>query len=209
MRARCRTITSTAAGVPRRRRLPLEREVRHRCLRRLPIHAGRCWRLGNTQINSALFGGYASCSADGGFTADAVVGGGYNGYRVRGIDFGTVDRSQSQPSGGQFSAALNPGYDWQAGKFTFGPITGGNTPTRALPALPENGADSLDLAVGQQNVNSLRTTLGGRVAYTWNGGPSQISLYPEVRMFWQHEFLNKPANISSSLDWEIGPDLRL
>ncbi len=160
---------------------------------------------GNTQINSALFGGYASY-ADGGFTADAVVGGGYNGYRVRrGIDFGTVDRlAKSQPSGGQFSAALNLGYDWQVGKFTFGPIIGGQYTYAGIAGFTENGADSLDLAVGQQNVNSLRTTLGGRVAYTWNV-TSQISLIPEVRMFWQHEFLNNPRNISSSLDGGSGP----
>lgn len=160
---------------------------------------------GNTQINSALFGGYASYT-NGGFTADSVIGGGYNGYRVRrGIDFGTVDRlAKSQPNGGQFSAALNLGYDWQAGGFTFGPIVGAQYSYAGIGGFTENGADSLDLAVGQQNVNSLRTTLGGRVAYTWNI-TQHVALIPEVRMFWQHEFLNNPRNISSALDGGSGP----
>jgi outer membrane autotransporter protein len=160
---------------------------------------------GSTQINSALFGGYATYDADG-FYADAVVGGGYNGYRARrGIDFGSVDRTaRSQPNGGQFNAALNLGYDWEINKFTFGPIAGVQYTYAGIAPFTEDGADSLNLRVAQQNANSLRTTFGGRVAYTWNITET-IALIPEVRMFWQHEFLNNPRNISSALDGGSGP----
>jgi fibronectin-binding autotransporter adhesin len=159
----------------------------------------------NTQINSALFGGYATYS-QGGFYADAVVGGGYNGYRVRrGINFSTIDRTaRSQPNGGQFNASLNLGYDWEVGKFTFGPIAGVQYAYAGIAPFSETGADSLDLRVAQQNVNSMRTTFGGRVAYTWNV-TDRIALIPEVRMFWQHEFLNNPRNINSALDGGSGP----
>jgi hypothetical protein len=63
----------------------------------------------------------------------------------------------------------------------------------------KSGAESLDLSLGQQNANSLRSTLGGRIAYTWNLN-QKIALIPEVRMFWQHEFLKTARNISASLD---------
>jgi fibronectin-binding autotransporter adhesin len=160
---------------------------------------------GNTQINSALFGGYATYT-NGGFYADGIVGGGYNGYRVRrGITFSTIDRTaRSQPNGGQFNASLNLGYDWEIGKFTLGPIAGVQYTYAGIAPFTETGADSLDLRVGQQNVNSLRTTFGGRIAYTWNV-TDRIALIPEVRMFWQHEFLNNPRNISSALDGGSGP----
>jgi outer membrane autotransporter protein len=160
---------------------------------------------GNTQINSALFGGYASYTS-GGFYADGTVGGGYNGYRVRrGITFSTIDRTaRSQPNGGQMNASLNLGYDWELGKFTFGPIAGVQYAYAGIAPFSETGADSLDLRVAQQNVNSLRTTFGGRIAYTWNV-TDKIALIPEVRMFWQHEFLNNPRNISSALDGGSGP----
>jgi fibronectin-binding autotransporter adhesin len=160
---------------------------------------------GNTQINSALFGGYASYT-QGGFYADGIVGGGYNGYRVRrGIRFSTIDRTaRSQPNGGQFNASLNLGYDWELGKFTLGPIAGVQYAYAGIAPFSETGADSLDLRVGQQNVNSLRTTFGGRIAYTWNV-TDRIAIIPEVRMFWQHEFLNNPRNISSALDGGSGP----
>lgn len=141
---------------------------------------------GNTQINSALFGGYATYDNDG-FYADAVFGGGYNGYRVgRSIEFSTVDRTaRSTPNGGQLNAAVNLGYDWEIGNFTLGPILGGQYTYAGIGAFIEDGADSLDLRVGQQNINSLRTTLGGRVAYTWNV-TENIAIIPEARMFWQH-----------------------
>jgi outer membrane autotransporter protein len=73
-----------------------------------------------------------------------------------------------------------------------------------VAGFTETGADSLDLALGQQNADSLRATLGGRVAYTWNLN-KKITLIPEVRMSWQHEFLNYARNMSASLDGGNGP----
>jgi outer membrane autotransporter protein len=42
------------------------------------------------------------------------------------------------------------------------------------------------------------------VAYTWNLN-KKIALIPEVRMFWQHEFLNNARTMSASLDGGNGP----
>jgi len=41
-------------------------------------------------------------------------------------------------------------------------------------------------------------------SYTWKLSES-IALIPEGRLFWQHEFLENPRNISSSLDGGGGP----
>ncbi len=155
---------------------------------------------GDTAINSALFGVYASYTK-GAFYADAVVGGGYSNYRVnRPIEFSTIERTaRSSEDGGQFSAALNLGYDWKVGGFTFGPIAGVQYTYVGIAPFTESGADSLDLRVSQQNVNSLRTTFGGRVAFTWNV-TDKITIIPEVRMFWLHEFLNNPRVIGATLD---------
>ena len=152
------------------------------------------------QGNGVNFGGYASYAKKG-FYADAVVGGGYTGFQTkRTINFSTIDRTASaDPSSPQFSAALNLGKDFEVGKFTFGPVGGVQYTYAGVGSFTETGADSLNLALGQQNANSLRTTLGGRVAYTWNLN-KRITLIPEVRMSWQHEFLNNGQNVSASLD---------
>jgi len=155
---------------------------------------------GRTTINSVQFGGYASYD-NGGFYADTIVGGGYSAYAVkRPIAFSTVDRTaSSRPDGGQLNTYLGLGYDWEVGNFTFGPIVSGQYTYAGIAPFTENGADSLNLSVGQQNANSLRTSLGGRIAYTWKLTDS-ITLIPEGRMFWQHEFLENPRNIGATLD---------
>ena len=160
---------------------------------------------GSTKGNSFSFGTYASYAKDG-YYADAVIGGGYTGFQTtRSIEFSTIDRTASaDPNSGQFTAGLNLGKDFEVGKFTLGPIVGAQYTYAGIGSFTESGAESLDLSLGQQNANSLRSTLGGRIAYTWNLN-QKITLIPEVRMFWQHEFLNNPRNINSALDGGNGP----
>jgi len=155
---------------------------------------------GSTKGNSFSFGTYASYAKDG-YYADAVIGGGYTGFQTqRSIEFSTIDRTASaDPNSGQFTAGINLGKDFEVGKFTLGPIVGAQYTYAGIGSFTESGAESLDLSLGQQNANSLRSTLGGRIAYTWNLN-QKIALIPEVRMFWQHEFLNNPRTINASLD---------
>lgn len=155
---------------------------------------------GNMRMNSVLFGGYANFHTDG-FYADALVGGGGANAQVRrSMNFSTIDRTAtSQQSGGQFNTSLNLGYDWQAGGFTFGPIAGAQYTFIGIAPFTETGAQSLDLAIAGQNVSSLRTTLGGRVAFTWKAR-SNLLVIPEIRALWQHEFLDNSRAIGATLD---------
>ena len=155
---------------------------------------------GSTKGNSVNFGTYASYAKDG-YYADAVIGGGYTAFQTkRSIQFSTIDRTASaDPGSGQFTAGINLGKDFEVGQFTLGPIIGAQYTYAGIGSFTESGAESLDLSLGQQNANSLRSTLGGRIAYTWNLN-QKIALIPEVRMFWQHEFLNNARNINASLD---------
>ena len=159
----------------------------------------------SSSVNSALFGGYATYQ-NGGFYTDGIVMGGYNGYIAkRAIEFSTIDRTaRSNPNGGELTSYLDLGYDWHAAGFTFGPLASVQYTYAGIAPFTEDGADSLDLAVGQQNENSLRSNFGGRVAYTWNV-TDQITIVPEVRMFWQHEYLENPTQIDASLDGGSGP----
>src|SRR3990167_1471581 len=56
-----------------------------------------------------------------------------------------------------------------------------------------------------RNAESWKLTpSGGRIAYNWNVTPN-ILLIPEIRVLWQHEFLNNPRAIASTLDGGSGP----
>ncbi len=149
---------------------------------------------------SALFGAYATFH-HGGFYGNATLGGGRSEYDIRRpIAFGSVERTaRSRPDGAEWSAALDLGHDWQARGFTFGPV-GSLQYTRAgVEALGETGAQSLDLQLGHQRARSLRSSLGARVAYTWQAGGG-VSFTPELRLLWQHEFLNDARTLNAVLD---------
>jgi len=154
----------------------------------------------NMRGNGVNFGTYASYAKDG-YYADAVIGGGYTAYQTkRSIQFSTIDRTaNADPNSAQFTAGINLGKDFEIRKFTFGPIAGAQFTAVNIGSFKETGAESLDLSLAQQNASSLRSTLGGRIAYTWNL-TQKITLIPEVRMFWQHEFMNNARTMSASLD---------
>jgi len=160
---------------------------------------------GFSTINAVRFGAYATYSNNG-FYANTIVGGGYSAYDVkRPIQFGSIDRSaRSAPVGAEFTSQLITGYDWRVGGFTFGPEISAQYTYAGVGGFGEEGADSLDLRLGQQNANSLRMSLGARVAYTWLV-TDKIAIIPEFRMKWQHEFLMNPTAFSSALDGGSGP----
>lgn len=155
---------------------------------------------GVNKINTGLIGTYASYQ-NGGFYSDAILSGGYSSYSTRrSIQFSVIDRTATGDfDGAQFSTYLDVGYDWKIGNFTFGPILAGQYTYVSISSFTEQGAGSLNLKVDQQSISSLRSSLGGRIAYSWNL-TKNVSLIPEVRMFWQHEFLENSRNMNASLD---------
>ena len=161
---------------------------------------------GSNRGNSALFGLYGTYKNEDGYYADSIIGGGYTGFQTRRpIKFSTIDRTaRANPGTGQFNAAINLGKDWTLDKFIVGPLLGLQYTYAGTSAFTEQGADSLDLAVGSQNTSSLRSSLGGRIAYLWDISKG-IRLIPEVRAQWMHEFLNNASTITSSLDGGSGP----
>jgi outer membrane autotransporter protein len=122
------------------------------------------------------------------------------------VEFSTIDRTaRASQDSGEFSTLLGGGYDFQVGNFTIGPAASLQYTYFGVAPFTESGAESLNLRVDQQNANSLQSYIGGRVAYTWNVTDT-ITLIPEGRMFWQHEFLQNPRTIGASLDGGSGPN---
>lgn len=85
-------------------------------------------------------------------------------------------------------------------------LPSGNAPTtrvrRLIGEFNETGANTLNLRVHNANSENLRSYLGGRVAYNLKVN-DKFTLIPEIRAFWQHEFLDGGI-FSSSLDSGFG-----
>ena len=158
------------------------------------------------QSNAFRFGTYASYSI-GGFYSNAIIGAAFTGYNVdRPIEWTGFERdASSKPTGGEFFSLLALGYDWTLGNFTFGPSVSAQYTYLAIGSVTESGAGSLNLRVPSFDTNSFRSYLGGHVAYTWTITDT-IRVVPEVRMFWQHEFLQDPSDIDAALDGGAGPE---
>jgi outer membrane autotransporter protein len=157
------------------------------------------------ELEKYSFGGYVTLDVDR-FYAHAVVGGGTSEYEVsRAIVLPTLSRAaHSDPDGHEFFASFGTGYDFEYGNFTFGPSVSVQYSRQSLDGVTERGADSLDLALADASVDSLRTYLGARAAYAISLGESS-ALIPEVRAFWQHEFLQDGETFHAALDGGAGP----
>lgn len=160
---------------------------------------------GETDMDSVKFGAYLTYDKDG-LYANAIIGGGSVDFNVkRPIQWAALNRTtRSNPDAMEFFTLLGGGYDYQARGFTFGPQFSVQYTRLAMRGFTEQGADSLDLRVGDFDTQSLRSSLGMRVAFTWRLN-DRIAIIPELRAFWQHEFMQDSEAIHSTLDGGSGP----
>ena len=156
-------------------------------------------------LNSFMFGLDATYRK-GGYYLDAALGVSLNQYNLRRtIKFGSINRTAtSDPSGVQFNGLLAGGYDFHRGNWTFGPIVSAEFSTLDVASYTEQGANALNLKVGNDQAISFKGNVGAHVGYDIklsNG----VRIHPEVRVSLQHEFLNNDRNITSSFAQGNGP----
>jgi fibronectin-binding autotransporter adhesin len=155
---------------------------------------------GDIDVNSTRFGGYLTYDSGAGFYINAVVGGGQTGFDIeRPIQWTTLSRmADSEPDGWEFFSSVSFGQDVKKGNWTFGPQATLQYSKLELGEFDESGAGVLNLRVHDANSDSLRSYIGGRVAYNLKV-TDRFTLIPEARAFWRHEFLDG-GSFSSSLD---------
>ena len=149
--------------------------------------------------NSSRFGLFGTYQK-GGIFANAIVGGDSHSYQIdRTIQFPGLNRTASSaPTAGELDSMLATGYDMRRGKFTFGPTTSLQYTYLGVQPFTEAGAQSLNLNVANENANSLIYSLGSHCFYTWQLN-KEVLVVPQINLAWQHEFLQNPYAINSSL----------
>ncbi|OYV06823.1 MAG: hypothetical protein CFE26_04215 [Verrucomicrobiales bacterium VVV1] len=127
-----------------------------------------------------------------GFFADALLGAGYNSYDTkRASMFGFANGSSD---GWQLDALINTGYDFHQGNWTFTPNASLGYTQVNLNSFTETGSLS-SLSFPDQSQDSLRSELGAKISYAAvvNG----MKITPQLRIAWQHEFLDSTQSIDS------------
>jgi len=144
-----------------------------------------------SKITSVMLGGYGTYFRDASFINAAFVYG-HNDYDNRRIAVGTANVGSN--TGNQFAAQASIGTDLQWGSLIATPEAGLQYTSVQIGAFTETG--NAALAIGKDDVDSLRSSLGVRLRQDWNAAFG--TLRPEVRAAWQHEFLDDQRSIRAS-----------
>jgi autotransporter-associated beta strand protein len=151
-------------------------------------------------VDSYSPGIYASY-ADKGWYANASGNYTHNAYTQDRVIGFLGQTASSAPEGNEGVANLDGGYDFHHGALTFGPLAGVQYTHLTVDGYHESGSIA-DLNVNDENTDSLRSRLGGRVSYAFcHGG---MSLTPHLDASWQHEFLDQARGITSQFEGAAG-----
>lgn len=154
---------------------------------------------GSAWSDGMAYGGYLSYSRpQGGFYADGSIGGGgFQSQVTRPINlYGeNYGSASSRPTSTLFTMYGDAGYDIKRGNWTVGPVGMFQYTQMNAPSIQETDPYGLNLKVNSQQLYSLYSGLGAHISYRIQSTKS-ISLLPELRCFWNHEFYNASQNVT-------------
>jgi len=146
--------------------------------------------------STGAYAGYheGNCYANGLFTYSLND---YESSRV--IDFPGISRTANgNTSGSQYMLNIDGGYDHPINSdVTVGPFAGLQYVNLGIDSFTESGARAANLALNDQSLDSLRSRLGVRLELRREIACRWIAA-SEVRLAWQHEFLNDDRAIVAS-----------
>jgi uncharacterized protein YhjY with autotransporter beta-barrel domain len=151
-------------------------------------------------VDSYSPGFYASY-ADHGWYANVTGNYLHNAYTQSRV-IGFLDQTAtSAPQGNEGVASLDGGYEFHHGHLTYGPLAGIQYTHLSVDGYSEGGS-AADLTVNDQEADSLRSRLGGRVSYNFTGGG--VIFTPHLDASWQHEFMDQSRGITSQFNSGLG-----
>ncbi len=151
-------------------------------------------------VDSYTPGIYAAYADKQGFYANGLLTYTRNNYSTdREIIIPGIDRSATgSPSGNQFGANLDGGYEFHRSGWTFGPSAGLTYVHLGIDSFSESGAGAAGLSVNNESAESFRSRLGGTVRY--EGRIGSVVVTPHLSAYWQHEFLDGSDAITSQFE---------
>jgi len=132
--------------------------------------------------------------ADGGWYANFMGRYSYNSYtEQREISF-LGQSANGGTDGNEGMVDLDGGYDFRSGAWTYGPVAG-----LQYTHLTVNGYTEQDsfanLAVNEDQSDSLRSRLGGQVRFDYHG--CGVTFTPHLEATWVHEFMDQSRGVTS------------
>jgi autotransporter-associated beta strand protein len=145
------------------------------------------------------------------FGVDFAFGAGYNAYSMkRPINFGDpINRvASSNPRSKFFKYRLGTSYHKKFGKLNVEVLGSYEYASIENDRFYENGAYSLDTRVGKYDVPSFRQRFGIHLVYDIPV-TNKVTITPDCRLTWIHEYLDGTRTVPVSLDSGAGPNFSL
>jgi len=154
---------------------------------------------GRTEGNSYQVAGYGSWTP-GAFFVDGSIGYTFSDFESRrNLSLGSFSgTAKGNTTGGDLGLALRAGKRFDLAGFAVEPDAGFAYDRITTDGFTESGAGAFNLTVGKNTVNSLRSSVGGRISRSLKTNEG-ITVEPELRAHWQHEILDENASTTSSL----------
>jgi len=140
-----------------------------------------------------IYASYANSGWYANFEGDYL----HNAYTQNRVISFLGQSANSAPEGNEGVVDLDGGYDFHHGALTYGPVAGLQYTHLTLDGYQENGSVA-DLQVNEQQSDSLRSRLGGRISYAYDC--HGITLTPHLSATWQHEFMDQSRGITSQFN---------
>jgi uncharacterized protein with beta-barrel porin domain len=141
--------------------------------------------------------GIYAAYADHGWFANGLFSYDYNQYNESRVITFLNRTTNGTPDGNQYNGNLDGGYEFRSGNLTFGSTAGLQFVHLDVNGFTESGAGAASLAVNEQQVDSLRSRLGGEVRYNWQWYGGKVTAVPHLSASWQHEFIDNSNGITS------------
>jgi uncharacterized protein with beta-barrel porin domain len=146
---------------------------------------------------TGLFGLYTSWHPDK-WRLNAFVAGGYTSYDIARTTFGGT--ANAHPSGSQAVADVTGGYDIDLGHhLRLTPELGLTYTYVGVDSYTEGNAGAFDLSKSGQDIDSLRSHIGGRLTASFPAFGGAVTFLPELRASYYHEFLDDSRGVTTSL----------
>ena len=151
-------------------------------------------------VDSYSPGLYASY-ADKGWYANFTGSYLHNAYTQSRVISFLGQTANSAPEGNEGVVSLDGGYDFHHGALTYGPLIGIQYTHLTVDGYTEGGSDAA-LTVNEQQSDSLRSRLGGRVSYDFKH--CGLTFTPHLDASWVHEFMDQSRGITSQFNSGLG-----
>lgn len=157
---------------------------------------------GKIEVDSYSLSAYGSYDRNR-FYADALVNYGWNDFDItRNIKVTGFNAAKATPSGTQFSARINTGYNLGANQLYVGPTIGVRYSKVNIDGYSERNGSILNLNVADQDADSVVLNAGVQVAYNFRTNFGTLS--PYLAANYEHEFANGDRNIVTELATQPG-----